>query len=319
MFEAAVARTRNDLFLACANRDERFDGFARLCLFRAEKDPSWAYFDLPVTIADATLFVPDPSPGSLSTPVSYVFLEEDGDIYHLPVGREPETERIAGSGLWQEDSEGWGYLTRIRQIGSALYSCGTGGQVYKRLVDGSWEHIDAGLLRAKGDKHGLSLEAIAGPNEQEIYVGGWHTNVNDGVLLCWDGHRWTPAAHDIRSISSIHVERDGSIWACGRNGTLLHGNRRDGFAHVLEPDRTRHYVSVVSFDNQIFLATETGLFVFEGGAARRLKTGLTPEYDDGHLLQVVDGVLWAIGSEDIARFDGTSWERISFPGNSPIG
>ncbi|WP_412474958.1 hypothetical protein ACK83U_18915 (plasmid) [Rhizobium sp. WW22] len=318
MFEAAVAKSRNELFLACSNRDERFDGFARLCLFRAEKDPPWTYFDLPVTIADATSFVPQPDPDAAVT-TSYVFLEEDGDVFYLPAGREPETERIVGSGLWSDDSEGWGYVKAITQIGNRLHACGGGGQVYRRLETGVWEHIDEGLLQVKGDQHDLSLRTIAGPNEQEIYVGGWRANVDDGVLYYWGSHGWEAVAHNIPAISSIHIEHEASVWACGRHGTLLHGNHIDGFRNVLEPVRSREYLSVTIYGDQLFLATNLGLYVYVDGSVSPVKTGLVPEFEDGHILQVVDGVLWAIGYEDIVRFDGKAWERIPFLGNPPIG
>nr|WP_298097921.1 hypothetical protein [uncultured Shinella sp.] len=319
MFEAAIARTRDDLFLACSNSDERFDGFARMCLFRAEKSPAWTYFDLPVTISGATLFVPKAGPATAAEPTSYVFLAEDGDVFHLPIGREPETERIAGSGLWSDDSEGWGYLSAIKQIGDRLYACGGGGQVYRRSKMNQWEHIDEGLLRDRAGTHSLTLGVIAGPNEDEIYVGGWRSNVDDGVLLGRDNHGWTAVAHDIPKISDIHVEHEASIWACGRHGTLLHGNSSDGFKSLLAPVRGRQYLSVALYGGQVFLATNLGLYVYAGGSVSPVRTGLVPEHRDGHILEVIDGVLWSIGYEDVLRFDGIVWERIAFPGNPPIG
>ncbi|MFK3781507.1 hypothetical protein [Agrobacterium sp. NPDC089420] len=85
MFEAAI-RSRDDLFLAASNQYERFDGFARMCLFRAEKSPSWRYFDLPVTISDATLFVSEADPAAGTASTGYFFLIEDGDVFHPPIG-----------------------------------------------------------------------------------------------------------------------------------------------------------------------------------------------------------------------------------------
>lgn len=98
--------------------------------------------------------------------------------------------------------------------------------------------------------------------------------MNDGVLLCRADQSWRPVAHDIPSVNHIHAEHEASVWACGRHGILLHGNYIDGFKRMLEPDRSRHYVSVVSYNRQIFLATETGLFSYENGAVHRLMTGL---------------------------------------------
>ncbi|UVH56359.1 hypothetical protein NWF24_26465 [Variovorax paradoxus] len=320
MFEAAVARSRDDLFLACSNGEDRFGGFARMCRYRGGANPPWNYFDLPTTISRATLFSPKQEAGAsaASTVTAFVFLTEEGDVMHLPIGREPIAERIEGSGLWSDDSEGWGTMNAIAQIDSRLHACGGGGQVYRRSDAGTWEQIGTGLLRGKTETGGLTLNAIAGPHEQEVYVGGWRANVNDGVLFCGNNRGWKPMTSSFASISSIHVERDDSIWACGRRGTVLHGNRIDGFKDVSELDDTRSYVDITSYDGQIFLATERGLYVHDNGTTRRVQTGLDPDHADGHVLQVVDGVLWSIGYADIVRFDGSRWERIAFPGNPSI-
>ncbi|KAF1072162.1 hypothetical protein [Variovorax sp.] len=315
--EAAAPRGRDDLFLACSNADARFEGFARLCQYRAGHDPLWRSTDLPATVTDGLFF--SPPPGDTGAAAAFVFLTEEGDVMQLPPGGEAMTERIEGAGLWSDDSEGWGSMIALAQIGGRLHACGGGGQIYRRTKPGAWEHMDTGLLREKGEKKSISFKTIAGANEQEIYAGGWFQNVNDGVLYCGDGRRpWKAVASGMPAISRIHVEREDSVWACGRGGTLLHGNHVDGFQDVSALDDTRAYVDVTSYDGQIFLATETGLYLHANGATHRIRTRLDPEYEDGHLLRVVDGVLWSIGYADIARFDGTAWERIPFPGNPPI-
>lgn len=317
--EGAALSGRGDLFLSCSNAQARFEGFARLCQYRPGNDPLWRYVDLPTTVADATFFSSRTGETDATAAASFVFLTEEGDVMYLPPGHEAVTERITGAGLWSDDSEGWGSMIALTQIGERLYACGGGGQIYRRAKPGVWEHIDTGLLRNKGDKKSISFKAIAGPNEQEIYVGGWHQNVNDGVLYCGDGRRpWKPVANDIRAVSSIHVERDDSIWACGRGGTVLHGNHVDGFKDVSEIDDTRSYVDIACYDGQVFLATETGLYLHANGKTRPIRTGLDPDHTDGHILRVANGMLWSIGYVDILRFDGTSWERIEFPGNPPI-
>ncbi|MQB41786.1 hypothetical protein [Rhizobium sp. ICMP 5592] len=317
-FEAGIVRSRDDLFVACSNEEERFDGFARLCRYRAGENPPWAYVDVDMTISDGTLFSPGKGADPLSVQPAFVFTSDDGDITHLPIDGDMVTERITGSGLWVNDSHGWGCMGRIVQIGTRLHACGNGGQVYRRLDSDTWEHIDAGLLQDEADKEDLTLKAIAGVSENEIYVGGWRKNVNDGVLFCWDGRRWISVTRDIPAISNIHVEHAGSVWACGRQGTLLHGNHIDGFRKLLEPDRARTYVSVAVYDGQVFLATEIGLYIYDGGSVRRIQTGLVPDYRDGHILQVADGLLWSIGYADIVHFDGANWGRVPFPGNPPI-
>lgn len=322
--ETGVAVNRQFLIVSCSKLEERFDGFARLCLFTPDKPMQWRYFDLPLTISAAALQSAGGSDGSAQ---AFVFAAEDGDIVRLPVGKPPVMERIAGAGLWDDDSEGWGYMNAVRQIGARLYACGDGGQVYCRENDGEgdsegegeWVHVDHGLLQPAEGEHNLMLNAIAGPGEDSIYLAGWDSDRNAGLLF----HRgadgaWTPVPVETAKLTGLCVEGPDAVWACGHGGALLHGSHAGGFTDVSALDDTRNYSDVAIYGGKVYLATAEGLFVREGDAVEPVDTGLVPAYADGHVLQAVDGVLWSIGYRDIARFDGTSWERIVFPGNPPI-
>lgn len=320
--ETGVAVNRQFLIVSCSKLEERFDSFARLCLFTPDKPVQWRYFDLPLTIGAAGL---QSAAGSDGAAQAFVFAAEDGDIVRLPLGKPPVMERIAGAGLWDDDSEGWGYMNAVRQIGERLYACGDGGQVYRREGDGGddgegdWVHVDDGILQPAEGEHNLMLNAIGGPGEDSIYVAGWDSDRNAGLLF----HRgadgaWARVPIEAAKLTGLCVESADAVWVCGCGGVLLRGSHAAGFIDVSALDDTRNYSDVAVHGGKVYLATAEGLFVREGDAVEPVDTGLVPAHQDGHVLQSVDGVLWSIGYRDIVRFDGTRWERIAFPGNPPI-
>ncbi|WP_295982349.1 hypothetical protein [uncultured Variovorax sp.] len=320
--ETGVAASRQFLIVSCSKLEERFDGFARLCLFTPDKPVQWRYFDLQLNVSAAALHSAGDPDGAAQ---AFVFAAEDGDIVRLPLGKPPVMERIVGAGLWDDDSEGWGYMNAVRQVGARLYACGDGGQVYRRESEsgveseGNWVHVDDGLLQPADGEHNLMLNAIDGPGEDSIYLAGWDSDRNAGLLF----HRgadgaWTRISIEAAKLTGLCVEGPDAVWACGYGGALLRGSRAAGFTDVSALDDTRDYSGVAIYGGKVYLATSEGLFVREGDAIMPVDTGLLPAHVDGHVLQAVDGVLWSIGYRDIVRFDGARWERILFPGNPPI-
>lgn len=311
--EAGVAASRNLLVISCSNYEDRFDGSARICVFNADRKVQWQYFDVPLTIQAGALYRP-----SSMAAASIVLASEDGDIVFLPVGGTPESERIVDSGLWGDDSKGWGYLIGLRQIGDRLYACGIGGQVYQRDAAGSWQHVDDGLLQALEGPHNIFLNAVDGETASSIYAVGWDSETDAGLLYLRADNAWRSVPVVAGELNGLCIESAASVWVCGKNGTLLFGNEATGFADLSSITDTRNYSDVKIYNDKVYLATSDGLYVYENNSIEPVSTGLVPEYRGAHVLQVVDGVLWSIGYADIARYDGTAWERIPFPGNPPI-
>ncbi|UVH56358.1 hypothetical protein NWF24_26460 [Variovorax paradoxus] len=311
--ETGVAASRDFLVVSCSKYEERFDSFARICIFDADKNVQWQYFDLPLTIRAGALYR-----SSSMAAASIVLASEDGDIVHLPIGKAPELERVAGAGLWADDSEGWGYLIALRQIGERLYACGIGGQIYARDEDGTWQHVDRGLLQEREGTHNIFLNAVDGENKDAIYAVGWDLRTNAGLLYFRKGDVWQKLATESEELSGLCIGDSASVWVCGKNGTLLLGNQANGFSDLSSIAGSRSYSDVKVYKGRVYLAASDGLYVREKSMIEPVRTGLVPESRGCHVLQVVDDVLWSIGYADIARFDGTVWERIPFPGNPPI-
>ncbi|WP_342364346.1 hypothetical protein [Terrarubrum flagellatum] len=223
-------------------------------------------------------------------------------------------EKIPGAGLWADDAEGRGYMSAIRQIGARLYACGGGRQLYRREGSEHWERFDLGMPGGQPNADDIIFADVNGPHEESIYVVGQNGTAYwkgpEGFLdLALPTSLW---------LQQIHVENEKTIWICGRAGLLLRGNHIDGFRQVAAGDSREAFLSMAKYEGRLYLAAETGLHMLEGDRIVRARTTLTPDLRDAHWIDVTDGVLWSIGYEDIARFDGEQWERLDLPGNPPI-
>lgn len=234
-------------------------------------------------------------------------------------------EKIPGAGLHSPDSEGWGYMSCLRQIGQHLYAAGGAGQVYKRLGPNQWVHMDAGLLQARDVSERLLPRAIAGPHEDAIYLVGSISASGHPPLVCfWNGQAWQHLTlPDVAErITNIYVESEARIWLCGANGTLLLGNARDGFKSLSTVDDNQLFLSLCLYRERIVLASNVGLFYYDPAqpqhGIRKLTTTLQPDVQDANIVEAVEGVLWSIGPKDIVRHTEKGWERIAHPDNPPI-
>lgn len=236
-------------------------------------------------------------------------------------------EKIPGAGVFSEGAGGWGYMSGLKQIGAHLYACGGAGQVYKRLQEQQWIHMDTGLLQDAGVSERLLLSAIDGANETAIYaVGSLSAMGYPPKAYFWNGLHWREIhlPKVAESINAIYIESELRIWLCGANGTLLLGNQRDGFKSLSTVHDNQLFYCICKYRDFIILGSNIGLYFYEPNNAtvgiRRVVTGLVPELQGAsNVVDAVDGVLWSIGPKDIARFDGQRWERIHHPDNPRIG
>lgn len=258
----------------------------------------------------------------------YVSLGGHGVVYFVRGSdRHIIEEQLPGAGL-REGNLG-GLMTHLREIGGHLWACGQRGQVFRRFGPNDWRHVDHGLftpLRAEdyaGRAGDLALAMISGPmlncldgnSESDVYAVG-----DSGLMVHFNGRTWStiPLKTD-EHLQWVRCYGPNEIWACGFNGTVLVGNARQGFRDVSTVDDNQTWVCLTKYQGQIYLCEEDGLHVFDGKSIKPVVTGLKPELQDAWRVDHADGVLWSIGVKDLARFDGTRWERIHDPDNPRIG
>jgi hypothetical protein len=257
------------------------------------------------------------------------FMSQEGNVILRRVGDgaddEKHLEKIPGAGLNWEDSVGYGYMTQLRQIGKHLYACGTSGQVYKHTGLHKWAHMDKGILGKPGDEVFWIPNDINGSHESAIYLAGSISTTGlPPFLSFWNGKVWRKIAlpEVAGYFTRIFVESESRIWLCGDNGTLLLGNADDGFKSLSSVEDNQLFTSITMFNGMVYLGSNLGPFVYDPNqpddGIRPLKTPLNPPLKDVHSVDAKDGVLWMIGSKDLARFDGTDWQRIEIPANPKI-
>ena len=215
-----------------------------------------------------------------------------------------QVEKIPDGGT----RDGLAAVKQIRQIGKRLYVCGDQGQVLRR-EDSGWVHFDDGLLDRDISASALCLNSIDGSSEEDIYVVADH-----GRIFHFDGSLWT----ELDSPTDQHLERvrcvnPNEVYICGKNGTFFKGSTK-GFEDFSVRGLKDYFWGLEYFEDKVYLATLTGLFVFDGMSVESLTTGLEPEIA-GYRLAARDGVLWSFGMDDLAWLDGKVWNRLKHPDN----
>ncbi len=259
-------------------------------------------------------------------------LSEMGDVHYSSLAG-TKTERIPGAGLPTAEEYGHGYVSKLREIGTRLYVCGVGGQVYRR--EGTqWTEFSDGLLMdpshlddtvnmlQSGDLDALSdmfddivsLNDINGIDENDIYTVG-----DLGRIYHLEDDTWeavdSPTDETLLSIKCVSKDE---VWICGYNGTLLKGNWKTGFKDMSSVHDNESFLSVEKFNDLVYLVSEQGLYTYNGSKIQRVKTNLVPDIKGGIFLGAKDGVLWLIDYKDLAWFDGTTWTRVVFLNNDPL-
>lgn len=181
--------------------------------------------------------------------------------------------------------------------------------------------MDDGLLQSPNVDSRLLLADIQAADESDIYICGGLPGAfgYEGCLYRWNGMAWIlielPTSE---RLTSMYREAGGALWICGANGTLLQGDAVEGFVDVSTVHDNQLFYSLTKFNGMIYLASNLGLFMYDGTSITKVQTGLFPELQGVGSVDAIDGVLWSIGSKDIAKFDGHVWTRIDHPDNPRI-
>lgn len=296
------------------------DPYSRLYMFNERATHPWTFNEHLFVVPAMCVWQSPSRPGTRF----FAALNENGQLVVL--GKQTLYEDIADAGLGRPGAAGYGYLIGLKQIGACLYTCGFAGQVLRREDSGGWHHIDQGLLQPVGTgQGGYVVQVVDGSAENDVYIAG---AIQERGLPpradYFDGQDWRRLNLPVGTsrLTCILVESANRVWMGGDNGTLLLGNAATGFRSFGPLGERKLITSVSIFGDKGYVATNAGLFSFDlsnpGGRFVKVRTGLQPEIADANVLHAIDGVLWSFGTKDLARFDGTRWERFHHPDNPPI-
>lgn len=259
------------------------------------KSGKWLYHDLETTVQSVLLFN-----GKQRTGYA---LGRDGTVsIATPGGFRQEIIPDAGTGKGK-----YGYLNRIRKIGESLYACGHSGQIYRRL-DAGWEHIDQGVLKPSlKARDVIALYDIGGTGEADIYVTGL-----EGILCFYDGRKWThldsPTNAPLERIECVSPREVYLAGGTEEEGLLYVGNHAEGWLEY-RVETPGGFWGLTVFRGIPYVCSQTQLFVLKKGELLPIDLKLDPAIKHNRLVSN-DDVMWSIGINDLAMFDGKKWARI---------
>ena len=220
-----------------------------------------------------------------------VVVGEDGDVVTY-VGGNSTQEAITPAPVM---------IRNAREIGGHVYACGMKRQVYRRMGERQW--VDISAPRA-GDTDELGFEAVDGYSENEVYAVGW-----GGELWQYDGTAWHERSSPTNVIlTAVCCGGDGVVYAAGQGGILVRG-RNDAWSVVQWDDEvTADIWDLCWFQDRLHVATMPALYTLDADALVPVDFG-TMGAVSCYSLTTAEGVLWSIGREDVASFDGAAWQK----------
>lgn len=162
------------------------------------------------------------------------------------------------------------------------------------------------------------IYGINGPNENAIYICG-----KEGLLAVRtdeNGFHRLPKPTENRLLDILPLDEE-RILICGE-GILLIGNHRDGFRPAADVPHELTFRRMAKFGDKVYLAApgadglRGGLYAYDGNSISKVSTGLPREIGGLSSLSSTDEMLLVIGHKEIVRFDGTTWDRVDYPGNA---
>lgn len=284
------------LFVACDLVAGNYN-LSRLFVFR-EKD-EWHYTDVNFIVVSAAMHI-----DATSSFRTIYALGRDGNVWEKLSGKDPTIATIQHAGTGKGK---YGYLSQVRFIGAEPYICGDQGQVYRKSGK-NWVHCDGGILTKAATN---SLNGIDGTGPDDVYVVG-----DQGKIFHFDGSSWTDISYPTNLIlARVRCVRRDLVYVCGQKGLLLVGNRR-GWQVIDHGENIGEFWDVEYFDERIWLVADNRLVMLDQGKLSPVVTGLSPR-TDAHRLSANGNMLWSIGENDLAVYDGAHWSRIVHPDNRP--
>jgi len=291
--------------------------FTRLFFLDLQRPAApWVHHDLADEVCSVAV---GPALGAAKR--TYCALAKNGGVeFTWPGGA--TVEQIEGAGVAVAAPPVYGYVDEVRLIGGALFVCGGGGQIYRRGAAG-WSPLapqfltaaeapQAGVIHAPRPELPHHFTSIDGYAADDLYVAG-----HGGEIQHFDGEGWQlcPSSTD-EILLRIRCAADGTVWACGFNGALLRGRAGEDFVDVSAYTDNTIFHDVCVFNGVPYLASNDGLFRFDGQRIEPVALDLAGGEASVLALDQKGGVLWVFGYRSLAAFDGTAWRHFEHPDNA---
>jgi len=221
-----------------------------------------------------------------------ILVGQDGDVIAFAAGKS-RREALTPTPVM---------IRNAKEIGGYVYACGMKRQVYKRAREKSW--IEMSAPRADASEE-FGFEAIDGYGEQDIYAAGW-----GGEIWHYDGGKWVNQSSPTNVIlTAVCCAPNGVTYIAGQRGVLISGTKGSWRSVQWSDDEiTADLWDLCWFGDRLYVATINGLFTLDGNDLVAVDFG-DVEISTCFNLTTAEGVLWSIGRDEVASFDGATWRR----------
>jgi len=215
------------------------------------------------------------------------------------VGEDGDVAARGGGTDTREEITGAIAIRNARTISGEVYACGMKRQVFRRVSEGGWSDVSAPGV---GPTDSAGFEAIDGYSPKEIYAVGWN-----GEIWQYGGREWIQHGSPTNLIfSCVCCAGDGLVYIAGQRGLMLRGRNFAWELIEFDEEVGVDFWDLCWFQDKLYVATMQALYTLEGNHLAEVDFG-----DVGALscysLSTAENVLWSVGRDDVASFDGTRW------------
>ena len=266
-------------------------------------------------------------------------------------------EKVLGAGIQSDDAVGRGGLFDLAHDGETFIAAGQEAQVYRRIGKNDWQ-FDPLERNPETGFGGVGIGSIAARTQSDVYMVGsvYPTSTDYDVTqdpsfsqdmsveelmqlfrsnqtrlaqaepsqpepraYHFDGREWLRLQIPTSNlINDIFIESENRVWMVGGGGTILLGNAEHGFRYVSFHGDTENLISITKFRDRMVIASDYGLYSFDGHMLRRIKPRLDPAINRSVptplKVQEVDDVLFYFDyKHGVHCWDGENWSNLPIP------
>lgn len=209
-------------------------------------------------------------------------------------------DEIIADGIFSVENRG--PVTNLSYIGSHVYAVGMHRQVYRRDGEDRWTCLDSDIFNNNPEQAIVGFTSIDGFSERDIFSVGFQ-----GEIWNYKDHKWSQMDSPTNVLLTCMVcDRDNKmVYTAGLGGVLLH-SKGEYWESLQQPDFQDDIWGMAIYRGRLFAATLREIYVLENGQLNRVNTDL-PEQTTYRYLDARDDVMWSVGDETMAIFDGSVW------------
>jgi hypothetical protein len=228
-----------------------------------------------------------------------VFTLGENGFIHIASDKGFRVETIANGDLSVRNR---GPATNVSHIGSHVYAVGMHRQVYRRDTDDRWTCLDKDIFDNNPGQPIVGFTSIDGFSEQDIFAVGF-----GGEIWNYRDTKWgkIDSPTNILLTCVICDRENKMVYAAGLGGVLLH-NKGTGWEALQQPQFKEDIWGLATYRGRLYAATLQEIYGLEDGKLNRIDTGL-PQQTTYRYLDTRDDVMWSVGDESMAFFDGNAW------------